>query len=109
MTLTELDKIPRRVILALVILLPFLLIHVRPAAEGVIAALAVFAIARILVHREWQVIVYPWLLLALAYWAWLVVTTILASTSLRDIGLALVWIRFPLAVLALAVWIIDQP
>lgn len=109
MTLEHIDRVSRHVLLLLVVALPFFLIHVRPAAEIVIAALAIFAIARILIHREWRELRRVWLVLALAYWAWIVASTIVMATGLRELGLALAWVRFPLAALAAAVWIITSP
>lgn len=109
MNLEHIDRLSRQFLLLLVVALPFFLIHVRPAAELVIATLAIFAMARIVVHREWRELRRVWLLLALAYWAWIVASTIVMQTGLRELGLALAWVRFPLAALALAVWIITSP
>ena len=100
------DHLARRALLALVVLTPWFFIHARVVGEVVIAGLAIFAILRITVHAEWHALRRAWMALALGYWAWLSITTALGDPARADILLALAWIRFPLAALALAVWIL---
>jgi O-antigen ligase len=48
-------------------------------------------------------------LAAAGFWAWGVVTTALAGAGPERIGTALAWVRFPLAALALGVWVLAEP
>lgn len=104
--LRAMDRRVRPLLLGLVIVLPFLLIHAPAAAEVVVALLAVYTLARVMVHGDWISFGQRWLLLALAYWVWLVLATLLAGREPVDVALSLAWIRFPLAVLALTEWVL---
>lgn len=104
--LDELDRVGRLSLVVLTALMPFFLVHLRPAAEVVVAALAVALLLRIAIRRSIAPLLSPWFFIAAVYWVWLVFVTILAGQGLRDVLLALGWIRFPLAVAALAGWIL---
>ena len=104
--LDDLDRLGRLSLVVLTALLPFFLVHVRPAAEAVVAALAIALLLRIAIRRNIAPLFSLWFFFATAYWVWLVFVTILAGQGLRDVLLALGWIRFPLAVAALAGWIL---
>ncbi len=104
----DIGPLAQRAFLVLVLLTPWFLIHARGVGEVVIAGLAIFAILRIIVHGEWHALRRPWMALALGYWAWLSIATALGDPERADLLQALAWLRFPLAALALAVWILTD-
>lgn len=90
---------------ALVLALPFMLIHARVAAEAMFAGLAVLMLIRTALHRDLTPYRQPWVVLAFAYWAWLVLVSLLQG-AWPQVVRALVWGRIPLAVLALSNWLL---
>jgi hypothetical protein len=106
--LDELDRVGRLILVVLTVFLPFFLVHLRPAAEAVVAALAIALLLRIAIRRNIAPLLSPWFFIATAYWAWLVLVTILAGQGPREVLLALAWIRFPLAAAALAGWVLVE-
>ncbi|MCS6930952.1 MAG: O-antigen ligase family protein [Acetobacteraceae bacterium] len=84
--------------------LPVLVIVSRSAAEAVLGLLAAAMLVRLALGRAAEAWRAPWFLAACAYWAWLVLATLLAGASLERLAVALAWIRFPLALLAVCSW-----
>lgn len=84
--------------------LPWVVIASRSAAEAVVAGLAVGFLLHLLATRQTVPLRAPWFLLAMAYWAWLVLVTALAGAEPSQMMAALAWGRLPLATLAVATW-----
>lgn len=91
---------------AVVLALPFLLIHARAAAEGVFGVLAILMLIRTALHRDPAPYRQPWVLLAFAYWAWLVAVSLGQGVAWPMLLQALAWGRIPLAILALSSWLL---
>jgi O-antigen ligase len=89
-------------------LLPLLLVHARGVAEGVFALIAVGFVLRCALLRDWSAFRQAWVVAALAYWAWLVCTTLLAGSGTERVIAALAWGRVPIAVLALSAWVLAE-
>jgi O-antigen ligase len=107
--MAALDRYGTRAALVATLLLPFLLIHARAVAEGVLAALAAGVLLRAVLRRDASLFRGAWVLAAFAYWIWLVLCTLLAGASPERIVDALVWVRIPLAILALSGWVLAAP
>lgn len=90
-------------------LIPWVVIASRSAAEVVVAGLAAGFVLHLLVTRDTAPLRAPWFLLAMAYWAWLVLTTALAGAAPAQMVAALGWGRFPLATMAVAAWALATP
>ncbi|MFN6954174.1 MAG: O-antigen ligase family protein [Acetobacteraceae bacterium] len=106
--IAALDRHGSRAALVAALAFPFLLIHAPSAAEGVVAGLAVGLLLRMALLRDASALRAPWVVAALAFWAWGVVATVLAGGDPGRIGVALAWLRFPLAALALGVWVLAE-
>lgn len=91
----------------LVVALPLIVIGSRSAAEIAIALLAGLLLCRVVCARDAQPLAAPWFLLSCAYWIWVVAVTASTNADIWYLGQALVWIRFPLAVAACAVWLAE--
>jgi hypothetical protein len=106
--IAALDRHGTRAALAAALALPFLLIHAPSAAEAVIAALAIGLLLRLALLHDASALRAPWVLAALGFWAWGVATTALAGGDVARIAIALAWLRFPLAALALGAWVLAE-
>lgn len=106
--IAALDRHGTRAALAAALLFPFLLIHAPSGAEIVIAALAIGVLVRMALLRDASALRAPWVLAAAGFWAWGVATTAFAGGEAERIGMALAWVRFPLAALALGVWVLAE-
>jgi hypothetical protein len=106
--LARLDRHGGRAALAAALAFPFLLIHAPAAAEAVVAGLALGLLLRMALLRDASALCAPWVMVALGFWAWGVATTALAGGDAARIGAALAWLRFPLAALALGVWVLAE-
>ncbi len=99
--------------LGLTVLLPLFLLHVRVAAEAAFDIVAVLFLVRSLLDRRWDWLRRPWVVAALAWWAWTVACTLLAwradpgggTGHLVQAGLAL---RFLLFAAALEHWVLRE-
>lgn len=106
--IATLDRHGTRAALIAALSFPFMLIHAPSAAEVVIAALAAGLLLRMALFRDAAPLRAPWVLTAAAFWAWGIATTALAGGEAERIGMALAWVRFPLAALALGVWVLAE-
>jgi O-antigen ligase len=106
--MTSLDRHGTRLARAAALAIPFLLIHAPSAAEAVIGGLAVGLLLRMALLRDATALRAPWMLAALAYWAWIVAATAVAGAGWERVGAAIVWLRFPLAALALGTWVLAE-
>ena len=102
-TLTALD----RTALGTMLVLPLLLLHAHGIAEGAIAVIDVCFLARSAITRDWTWARTPWLLVAWAWWAWLVVCSLpvpalsLGEGGSRSLVQAIVFVRFFILIAAL--------
>ena len=107
--IASIDRLGSRAALVATVLLPLVLIHARSVAEGLFAALAVSFVLRCALMRDWSAFRQAWVAAAMGYWAWLVVSTLVAGAEAERLTLALAWGRVPLAVLAISCWVLaDQ-
>lgn len=103
------DRVGTGVALVAAALIPFIIILSRSVTEGVISGLAAGFLLHLLVTRNAAPLRAPWFLVAMAYWAWVILTTNNAGAEWRQMQAALVWGRFPLAMLAIASWALATP
>ena len=90
-----------RVAWAATLLCVVFLLHGRVFAEALFATVSVLFLARSAVARDWRWLRTPWVMVAGAWWAWLV-----ACSLGRDVGQALAVVRFLLFVAALEHWVL---
>lgn len=100
--------------LGLVLLLPWFLLHARAAAEIGIDLVGACFLLRCTVQRRWGWLGQDWVPIALAWWGWLVVCTILNASLPGQDGSALLQaplvVRFLVFVAALEHWTLaDRP
>lgn len=96
--------------LGLVLLMPWFLLHARVGAEIAFDLVAAGFLVVSAVRRDWRWLRAPWVLLAGAWWGWLMVCTAIGATrpgsdgaSLLQAGLVL---RFLLATAAIEHWVL---
>lgn len=106
--IATLDRHGSRVALAAVVLLPILLIVARPVAQAVIAAIAAGFVLRCVLLWDFSPGRQLWFRVAMAYWAWQVLTTLLAGAETTQLLDALAWARLPVAILALGSWVLAE-
>jgi O-antigen ligase len=106
--IAALHHLGTRIALAATLALPFLLIHAPSGAEVVIVALALGLLLRMALLRDASPLRAPWVLAALGFWAWIVLVTLLSGGDAARIAVALAWLRFPLAALALSSWVLAE-
>ncbi len=96
--------------LTLMLLLPWFLLHARAGAEIAIDAVGALFVLHCALRRSWVWLRQPWVILALAWWAWLVGCTVLHVAVARQDGASLVQAvllgRFLLFVAAVQVWVL---
>ncbi|HEV7457829.1 MAG TPA: O-antigen ligase family protein [Roseococcus sp.] len=102
--LRRLDGPGTALAMAVGVAIPWVVIASRSAAEAVVAGLAAGFLLHLLATRNAAPLRAPWFLLAMGYWAWLVLATALAGAQPDQMLAALTWGRFPLATLAIATW-----
>jgi O-antigen ligase len=102
----RLDRLGNRAALGATLALPLLLIHVRGVAEAVLAVLAAGFLLRCALQRDATPFRAPWFLAALAFWAWLVLCTLLNGAEAAPMLAALGWVRIPIAILAFSAWVL---
>jgi hypothetical protein len=96
-----------RVALGAVLLTPLLLLHAHGIAEGAIAIADLCFLARSTITRDWAWVRTPWLLIAWAWWGWLVVCSLpipalnLGEGGARSLVQAVVLVRFLLLLAAM--------
>jgi O-antigen ligase len=96
-----------RTALGAVLLLPLLLLHAHGIAEVAIAIVDLCFLARSAIARDWIWTRIPWLLIAWAWWAWLVFCSLpipalsLGEGGSRSLVQAIVFVRFFVLVAAL--------
>jgi O-antigen ligase len=90
----------------LIAVTPFLLIHARGVAEGLFGAIAVIHVLRCARDRDFSGFRQPWVVAGLAYWAWLVLSTLVNRGTTEQLIGALAWGRMPITVLALSTWVL---
>ncbi len=102
-----------RLALGLVLLLPWLLMHTRAAAEIGVDLIGVGFLVHCAVARRWEWLRQDWVPVGLAWWGWLVVCTLLNLSSAGADGMALVQavavLRFLVFVAALERWVLAAP
>lgn len=103
------DRMGTAAALAAAALIPFLIIISRSVTEGAIAGLAAGFLLHLAVTRNAAPLRAPWFLVAMAYWVWVILTTILAGADAAQMQAALVWGRLPIAMLAIASWALVTP
>jgi O-antigen ligase len=98
------------VALVLTLLLPWLLIHLRPGADLAMDLVGVAFLARCGMARDWRWLRRPWVLAALAWWVWLVFCTLwdrdLPGQDSKAFLQAVLTIRFLLFAAALEGWVL---
>jgi hypothetical protein len=99
----------RRIALASLFLLPIGLLHARALAEAASAAIAVTFLLRCAVLHDWRWLGRPWHVAALALWAWVLASTLLAGAPGHDMVQAIVALRLWLMIAALEDWLIPDP
>lgn len=102
--LRRLDGPGGTIALVFAALIPVFVIVSRSVTEGVIAGLAAGFLLHLVATRDVSALRAPWFLVAMGYWAWIILTTILAGAVRDQMLMALAWGRFPLAMLAIATW-----
>ena len=85
------------------LLLPILLLHGRGPADGVLSAIAVAFLIRSAMVGDWRWLRRVWVRVALAWWAWLVLCSLLWG----DAAQALAVLRFLVFAAALEHWALD--
>lgn len=94
-----------RVALAATLLLPVVLLYTRAIGDILLSLVAILFLVRACVLREWSWLNTTHARLAVAFWLWLVLCTIVAGTH-RAIGEALVVSRLLLFAAALESWVL---
>lgn len=107
--IARLDRYGTRLALAAVLALPFMLILARAVAEGIVAGVAAGFLLRCLLLRDGSAFRQAWVGAALAYWAWLVLASLLVGAPADGLVGALTWGRVPVFVLALGSWVLAEP
>ncbi len=99
-----------RLALGSALLLPWFLLHVRAAAEIGVDLVGVCFLLHCIAERRWEWFRQDWVRVALAWWGWLVVCTVLNLSSSGADGMALVQavaaVRFLVFVVALECWVL---
>jgi hypothetical protein len=96
-----------RTALGAVLLTPLFLLHAHGIAEGAIGVADVCFLIRSFITRDWAWLRTPWLLIALALWAWLLVCSLpipalgLGEGGRPELIQALVMVRFPVLIAAM--------
>ena len=102
----------QRLAFGLTLLLPWLLLHTRAAAEVSIDLVAACFLLRCAVERQWAWLGKGWTPVGLAWWGWLVVCTALNIGRAGDGGTALVqaalMLRFLVFAAALENWVLRE-
>lgn len=93
--------------LIVTLLLPVFLLHGRGLAEAMVAVASATFLARSAAMRDWAWLRRPWLLVAGAWWLWLMVCTAVAGGARLDQAAAVP--RFFLLVAALEHWVLRDP
>lgn len=102
--LRRLDGPGTAIALVFAALIPVFVIVSRSVTEGVVAGLAAGFLLHLAATRDVSPLRAPWFLVAMGYWGWLIITTLLAGAGWDQMQVALGWGRFPLAMLAIASW-----
>ena len=89
---------------ALALVLPVTLIHGRGLAEAIVIALATLFLARSALARDWTWLRRPWVRIALAWWAWLLLCS--AQQGWESAAQAAGVLRFLLLTAALEHWVL---
>jgi O-antigen ligase len=93
----------------LTVALPVLLVLGRGAADTALSLVAVLFLVRSAVMRDWLWLKKPWLRMAAALWAWMLLVSAFAFHPMHSYGAALAWVRFLLFAAAEEYWILDYP
>jgi O-antigen ligase len=102
--LRRLDGPGQSIAMVFAALIPVFVILSRSVTEGVIGGLAFGFLLHLAATRDLSALRAPWFLVAMAYWGWIIITTLLAGARWEQMEAALAWGRFPLAMLAIATW-----
>lgn len=94
-------------IVATILLVPALL-HARALADGLISAVDLLFLVRCALLGDWAWTRRPWVMLAAALCAWLLLCTVLAGDPHASVE-ALVVVRLPLLAAALQHWVLRRP
>ena len=86
------------------LLLPVVLLHGRSLADADICVIAALFLVRSAVARDWAWLRRGWVVIALAWWLWLVVCSLFWGAALE----AAVVVRFLLFTAALEFWVLRQ-
>jgi len=86
-------------------LLPWALIYARAIGDGVLTVIVVLFLASRLLSRDMTWLRSPWTRLALVFWGWMLLCTLLTGSA-QPIGQAVAALRFFLLVPALESWVL---
>src|SRR5262249_8712534 len=87
------------------LLLPFALLYARAIGDAVLTAIAVLFLVRSVISRNWTWLHAPWTRLALLFWGWVRLCTLIVG-NLPGAGQAVAALRFFLLVAALETWVL---
>lgn len=93
---------------AATLLMPFVLPYTRAVADGLLAIVVVLFLARCWSTADWRWLRTPWTRLALLFWVWMLVCTLIAGLP-KPIEQAVLALRFFLFVPALENWVLRDP
>jgi O-antigen ligase len=89
------------------LLLPWALLYARAIGDAVLCAIVVLFLASHAASRDWTWLRSPWTRLALLFWGWMLLCTLLNGNG-QAIGQSLASIRFFLLVPALENWVLTN-
>ena len=101
------SALPLRLAVAATLALPPALLYARALADILMCCIGALFLARCAARGEWAALRRGWVPLALVFWAWLVVCTLLQGT-LPALLQALVSLRLLLFALALQEWVLAE-
>ena len=90
---------------AATLLLPLALLYARALGDGVMTVIAVLFLASHWASRDWRWLRTPWTRLALAFWAWMLLCTVVSGNQAAIVQ-ALLLIRFFVFAAAMENWVL---
>lgn len=89
------------------LLLPFALLYTRAVGDGLLTLVALLFLFNCSAGRDWSWLRAPWTRLALLFWGWMVLCTLVSSTE-QPITQSVLALRFFLFVAALENWVLTD-
>jgi O-antigen ligase len=89
------------------LLLPFALLYARAIGDAVLTVIGVLFLIRSAISRDWTWLRAPWTRLALLFWGWMLLCTLVMG-SLPAIVQAVVALRFFILLPALETWVLAE-